>query len=321
GWPLLANPLSCARRGAAAVAHYDDLLRSQEFATQMRPDAVVRCGDLPTSKPLREWLAQLGDDVVQVALDPHSAWQDPSGSVQLVLAVEPGATLAAAAASEPARGGDEWLRRWRAADESTDATIEDVLGEDLSEPKVARELTDRLPAGATLFVASSMPVRDVERFARVRDDPPRALSNRGANGIDGTVSSAFGAAAISDGPVVALIGDVALAHDIGGLLAHTRLGLSLTIVLLNNDGGGIFEFLALAGEQDAFEEHVATPHGLDFAHAAALYGAKHELAESLGAFRELLDDAVAGKGTTIVEVRTDRTENLALHQRMPGGRG
>ncbi|MGH2917164.1 MAG: thiamine pyrophosphate-dependent enzyme [Solirubrobacteraceae bacterium] len=162
--------------------------------------------------------------------------------------------------------------------------------------------------------------RDVERFARVRDDSPRALSNRGANGIDGTVSSGFGAAAVSDGPVVALIGDVALAHDIGGLLAHTRLGLSLTIVLVNNDGGGIFEFLPIAGEQDAFEGHVATPHGLDFAHAAALYGCEHMLADSLTTFRELLDAAVGSSGTTIIEVRTDRAANLALHRRMPGAR-
>ena len=122
-----------------------------------------------------------------------------------------------------------------------------------------------------------MPVRDVEEFWPARDDPPRVLSNRGANGIDGTVSSAFGARAAAaagadGGPAVLLIGDVALAHDIGGLLAASRLGLALTIVLINNDGGGIFHFLAVAGETDAFEEHVATPHGLDFARAAALYG-------------------------------------------------
>ena len=108
------------------------------------------------------------------------------------------------------------------------------------------------------------------------------LSNRGANGIDGTVSSAFGAAAAGDGPVVLLIGDVALAHDIGGLLAASRLRLPLTIVLLNNDGGGIFHFLPVAGETDAFEEHVATPHGLDFARAAALYGCEYRRPDDAG---------------------------------------
>ena len=119
-----------------------------------------------------------------------------------------------------------------------------------------------------------MPVRDVETFFPARDAPPRVLSNRGANGIDGTVSTAFGVAA-AGGPTVLLIGDVALAHDIGGLLAARRLGLPLVIVLLNNDGGGIFHFLPVEREGADFEEHVATPHGLDFAHAAALYGLGH----------------------------------------------
>ena len=143
--------------------------------------------------------------------------------------------------------------------------------EELSEPLVAAGLAEWLPSDATLFVASSMPVRDVEEFFPVRGDPPRVLSNRGANGIDGTVSSAFGVAAVGTGPVVLLIGDVALAHDIGGgLLAAGGSSLALTrIVLLNNDGGGIFHFLPVAGETDAFEEHVATPHGLDFSLAAA----------------------------------------------------
>jgi 2-succinyl-5-enolpyruvyl-6-hydroxy-3-cyclohexene-1-carboxylate synthase len=169
----------------------------------------------------------------------------------------------------------------------------------------------------TLFVASSMPIRDVEEFTRVRPDPLRVLSNRGANGIDGTVSSAFGAAAVSPDPVVLLIGDVALAHDLGGLLAARRLDLALTIVLLNNDGGGIFHFLPVSGETDAFEEHVATPHGLDFRLAAELYGCAYEQPTSLDALRTaVLGAASSRQGTTIIEVRTDRAENLALHRRV-----
>jgi 2-succinyl-5-enolpyruvyl-6-hydroxy-3-cyclohexene-1-carboxylate synthase len=139
------------------------------------------------------------------------------------------------------------------------------------------------------------------------------LANRGANGIDGTVSSAFGAAAAGKDPVVLLIGDVALAHDIGGLLAARRLDLPLTIVLLNNDGGGIFHFLPVAGEKDAFEEHVATPHGLDFARAAALYGCAYERPTTATELRKALESAT---GVTIIEVRTDREENLALHRRI-----
>jgi 2-succinyl-5-enolpyruvyl-6-hydroxy-3-cyclohexene-1-carboxylate synthase len=157
-------------------------------------------------------------------------------------------------------------------------------------------------------------VRDVETFYPARERPPRVLSNRGANGIDGTVSTAFGVAAASDGPVVLLIGDVALIHDLGGLLAASRLGLRLTIVLLDNDGGGIFNFLPVAGEGDDFVEHVATPHGLDFAHAATLFGCGYEAVDSVDAFRAALARALAADRTTIVAVRTDREANVALHR-------
>jgi 2-succinyl-5-enolpyruvyl-6-hydroxy-3-cyclohexene-1-carboxylate synthase len=180
---------------------------------------------------------------------------------------------------------------------------------------VAQSLGEWLDATATLYVASSMPIRDVELYLPAREDGPRVLSNRGANGIDGTVSSAFGVAAAGDGPVVLLIGDVALAHDIGGLLAARRLRLPLTIVLLNNDGGGIFHFLPVSGETDAFEEHVATPHGLEFAQAASLYGCDYERPTTLPELRAAITAAIAGNGTTIIEVRTNRVENLELHRR------
>jgi 2-succinyl-5-enolpyruvyl-6-hydroxy-3-cyclohexene-1-carboxylate synthase len=150
----------------------------------------------------------------------------------------------------------------------------------------------------------------------VRENPPRVLSNRGANGIDGTVSSAFGAAAAGDGPVVLLIGDVALAHDIGGLLAARRLRIPLTIVLLNNDGGGIFHFLPVATQTDAFEEHFGTPHGLEFAKAAALYGCGYERVRDAGELRIALDRGTSGTSTTIIEVRTERRRNVELHRQV-----
>ena len=157
-----------------------------------------------------------------------------------------------------------------------------------------------------------MPVRDVETFFPARDAPPRVLSNRGANGIDGTVSTAFGVAAAGHRTVL-LTGDVALAHDIGGLLAVRRLALDLTIVLINNDGGGIFHFLPVEREGADFERHVATPHGLDFAHAAALYGLRHERVDTPPSFRAALDEAL-GAGSAIIEVRTDRAANVELHR-------
>jgi len=123
--------------------------------------------------------------------------------------------------------------------------------------------------------------------------------------------------AASAGPVVLLIGDVALAHDIGGLLAGRRLALKLTIVLLNNDGGGIFHFLPVAGDTDAFEHHVATPHALDFSHAAKLYGCGYERTTDMESLRDAIERSLGCRGaTTIIEVRTDRGENLTLHRRI-----
>jgi 2-succinyl-5-enolpyruvyl-6-hydroxy-3-cyclohexene-1-carboxylate synthase len=323
GWPLLADPLSGARRGEAAVAHYDALLRDDAFAAGARADVVLRVGDLPTSKPLRSWLAGLRD-VPQTILDPEGTWQDPDAALSCSLALEPAAALWQLSDAPPSAESD-WLQGWRSADgRAAEAILGTLAGAGLSEPAVAAELGVLLPAEATLFVASSMPVRDVESFWPARTDPPRVLCNRGANGIDGTVSSAFGVAANGGGPVVLLIGDVALAYDIGGLLAHPRLGLDLTIVLLENQGGGIFDFLPVARSQtarrdDVYTAHISTPTGLDFAKAAALYDFGHERVDDVFAFRAALERCFEdrpGRGANIIEVRTERAGNVELHRQL-----
>jgi 2-succinyl-5-enolpyruvyl-6-hydroxy-3-cyclohexene-1-carboxylate synthase len=323
GWPLLADPLSGARRGEAAIAHYDALLRVDSFTAAVKPDLVLRVGDLPTSKPLRSWLARM-PEVPQATLDCEGTWQDPDATLCRVFALEPAAALAQLA-QDAAVCDSDWLARWRGADELAAGAILGVLGTgEVSEPAIAAELGVLLPAATTLFVASSMPVRDIESFWPARADPPRVLCNRGANGIDGTVSSAFGAAAAGERPVVLLIGDVALAHDVSGLLAHSRLALDLTIVLLNNGGGGIFDFLPVGRSEntqakDIYSEHIATPPGLDFAKAASLYGFQHEQVQDMPAFRTALERAFASSGdggSRIVEVRGERKENVALHDRL-----
>ena len=331
GWPLLADPMSGARRGDAAIAHYDALLRDPVFAREHMPEIVIRVGDLPVSKPLRTWLASL-DAAPQLALDPEASWQDPASSVSEWLTAEPAATLDALSRTwheeAPAKDdpsvakqdgeGSDWLAGWRAADErAAEAILGTLAASGLSEPVVAAELGVLLPEEATLFVASSMPVRDIETFWPVRSDPPRVLCNRGANGIDGTISSALGVAAASRAPTVLLIGDVALAYDISALLAARRLDLKLTIVLLNNEGGGIFDFLPVSGaatERDIYTRHIATPTSLDFAHAAALYGLGHETVADVVGFRVALERALATPESSIVEARTRRETNVELHR-------
>jgi 2-succinyl-5-enolpyruvyl-6-hydroxy-3-cyclohexene-1-carboxylate synthase len=313
GYPLLADPLSGARRGLAVIPGYDLLLRDEGFADRMRPELVIRVGDLPTSKPLRAWLGAMSD-VRQIALDGEATWQDPAAVLSDVLAGDGAATLRAWA--PPAPLDPDWLNAWREADAAVQAAIDDELGSELSEPLVARLLGDCLRPEATLLVAASMPIRDVEAYFGAGDELPRVLSNRGANGIDGIVSTAFGITAASAGPVVLLIGDVALAHDLGGLLAARRLDLDLTIVLINNGGGGIFDFLPVSGETDAFEAHVATPHGLEFERAASLYGIAYSRASSAAELRRALEGGTGPGASRLIEVRTDRAANLALHRRL-----
>jgi 2-succinyl-5-enolpyruvyl-6-hydroxy-3-cyclohexene-1-carboxylate synthase len=307
GYPLLAEPLSGARTGEAAIANYDALLRDPAFAAAHAPEVVIRVGDLPTSKTLRVWLAGLRD-ARQITVDPSGGpWQDPASVVELVLAADPD-TLA-----PPPAARADWLASWREADAIATDAVASTLGEELSEPNVARTLGESLPAEATLFVAASMPVRDLEWFWPVREDAPRVLSNRGANGIDGTLSSALGVATAGGGPVVALIGDVAFAHDLSGLLAAVRLDLELTVVVINNEGAAVFDYLPIAAERDVYERHIATAPGLELERAAALYGLRYERPRSLAALRELIR---APQGRKLIEVASDRAAGVDLHARV-----
>ncbi|QEC48864.1 2-succinyl-5-enolpyruvyl-6-hydroxy-3-cyclohexene-1-carboxylic-acid synthase [Baekduia soli] len=310
GVPVLADPLSGRRRGPGAVAHYDALLRDEAVAADpgLHPDLVLRLGDLPTSKPLRAWLAEL--DAEQWSLDPEGAWQDPDGVVTRSFALDPADALGPDAPLTPQQ---DWAEGWRRADAHAAAALDAVLGDELSEPNVARALAVAVPAGARVIVAASMPIRDVETFWPVLDAPPLALANRGANGIDGTLSTAFGVAAAGTGPTYVLLGDVAFAHDLGGLLAGPRLGLDLTAVVVDNEGGGIFDFLPVSTQRDHYAEHVLTPTALDIERAAALYGAAYAAVGDLAGLHAAL--AEPPRGVRILHVRTRRDANVALHRR------
>jgi 2-succinyl-5-enolpyruvyl-6-hydroxy-3-cyclohexene-1-carboxylate synthase len=208
-------------------------------------------------------------------------------------------------ARSTARGGP--------GDARASAAVDETLGAELNEPNVARAIATALPPGATVFVAASMPVRDLETFWPVRDDAPRVLSNRGANGIDGTLASAFGVAASVAAPVVALVGDVALAHDIGALLCARRLGVKLTIVLVDNAGGAVFDHLPVARQTDVYEHHVATPPGVDFRHAAELYALAYLEPDTLAEFAAALTRQTAA---ALIHIRTDRAAARDLHERV-----
>jgi 2-succinyl-5-enolpyruvyl-6-hydroxy-3-cyclohexene-1-carboxylate synthase len=291
GWPLLAEPTSGVRCGphdrSHVIAHYDVLLRAESFAAAHTPGLVLRFGDLPTSKPLRAWLAA----APQVVLDPHAVWHEPTRRAELILASAAAPTLEALAAvleMRSAQPDSGWLASWRAADALVPAALAEAP--ELFEPRVLAGLEPELPDGALVWVSSSMPIRDVEAYFPQTEKRIRFLANRGANGIDGVVSSALGAALATGQPTWLLTGEIALQHDAGGLLAARRAAAgNLQILCLDNGGGSIFDFLPVAEHANPrdYEEHIATPT------AGGL-------------------DALAGAGLRVV--RTERATNVELHR-------
>ena len=304
GWPLLADHRSGCRVPARSVAYADLLLRTDPFVRR-RPAIVLRLGEPPASKVVGQWLAGLDAEVV--AATPDRRWIDPERVAARVVpeAGVAAALLAALGSGEPA---SREATAWAAADRQVDELLDDLLpATDVTEPAVARAVVDAVPSGGALVVASSMPVRDVEWFGRARADIA-VFANRGANGIDGIISTAAGVA-LTGRPTVCLLGDIALLHDSAGLTALAGRGIDLTLVVVDNDGGGIFSFLPQARllPPDRFEQLFGTPHGTDLPALAAAHG----LPASGWGEADLVPD-----GVRVVVARTDRSANRALHQRL-----
>lgn len=314
GYPVLPEPTSQLRAGthdrAAVVAHYDSIFR--KLPDRLAPELVVRVGDMVTSKAVRNWLSS-NRGCRQVVVDPDGAWNEPTGSADLIVRVDPGPLFDSVAGELGAPGDRKWLDAWSAADRAASEAIDallDGLGDEPFEPRVHRALAGLLPPMSTVYVASSMPIRDLETFFPAVERPLRFLANRGANGIDGLVSSALGAAAETPGRAFALLGDLALYHDMNGLLAVSRLGVEATFVVLNNGGGGIFDFLPIARHRDGYEELFGTPTGLDLEKVASLY----ELPFSRVSSHAELGAALERPG--LVEVVLDRPRNVELHRQV-----
>jgi 2-succinyl-5-enolpyruvyl-6-hydroxy-3-cyclohexene-1-carboxylate synthase len=311
-WPVLADPRSgCRLPLPTTVAAFDSLLRHERFARDHRPDIVMRLGRPPASKVLGQWLQ--GSGAVQVQVDAAPAWVDPDRDSAWRVVADPTEVCTALAKSVQGATGTPWLSRWQHAERKAQASLDAALdGRAMAtEPGVARAVLDALPEASMLVVSSSMPVRDLEWFGRAREGVT-VFANRGANGIDGVVSTAVGVALGSGRPTTLLIGDVALLHDVNGLLGAVARGIDLTIVCVDNDGGGIFSFLPQATElgHGRFEQLFGTPHGIDLDALASVHGVEvykpDALAAALG----------AGRGVRLLRVRTDRAANVAVHREL-----
>lgn len=318
GWPVLADALSPVRHQAAAgvsiVSHYDALLRDEAVAAALAPEFVLCLGDWPTSKVLRGWLARSGAEAAFIA--PTAANRDGLHLRTRWLAAAPaGVTLSGAV---PPVG--DYARRWAEAERATAARLAAALdaADDFFEPKAAWLLVRHLPAGTPVFVASSMPVRDVEYFWPANARGTQFLFNRGANGIDGTLSSALGAAH-GGAPTVLLTGDLSLLHDTNGFLLRPKLRGSLTIVLVDNGGGGIFGHLPVAQFDPPFEEYFATPQQVDFAALCAAYGVGYTAVRDWAQFAALVAELPA-TGMRLLHLRTDRRADAARRKALLDGR-
>ena len=308
-WPVLACPRSGCRSLPTAVAAFDSLLRHADFARDHTPTVVLHLGAPPASKVLAQWLAASGATHVQVhaqqrILDPNRIITERVYGRPSTLCDELAPLMAGAT-------GTPWLARWQRAERSAQAALAAASREGgLTEPSVARALT-RLDV--ELVVSSSMPIRDVEWFG----DPSgsaRVHSNRGANGIDGVIATGVGVALGSQRPTVVLVGDVAFCHDQSSLTALARRGLPLTIVVVDNDGGGIFSFLPQATTLDAerFEQLFGTPHGTDVLALARAHG----LGATEVTTSEDLEAAVHDPSISVVRVASDRAANVVAHERL-----
>jgi 2-succinyl-5-enolpyruvyl-6-hydroxy-3-cyclohexene-1-carboxylate synthase len=315
GYPVLADALSGVRRGRhdrrLVIDTYDAFLRDAATVERLEPEVVVRIGAIPTSKPLQQYL-QRHASARHVLIDP-GGWRDPFGLATDVVHVDPRLLLDGLVQ----RRSDRWTGEWTGLNAVTRRALEEHLRQvdELFEGKVFSELSELLPEGAVLVAGNSMPVRDLDTFLPQSCRGLRCLSNRGANGIDGVVSTALGASAADIGPAVLAIGDISFYHDLNGLLAARTYGLDLLVVLLNNDGGGIFSFLPQAEAEPArFEQLFGTPHGLDFRPFVEGYGGHFVRVCDWSSFGAAVNAALSRGGLNVVEVPTERRRNVAQHR-------
>jgi 2-succinyl-5-enolpyruvyl-6-hydroxy-3-cyclohexene-1-carboxylate synthase len=326
GYPIIADPLSnvraYGRQSDSIITTYDAFLRSAKIRDALEPDFILRIGDPPTPRSMQAYLLR-HQPVRQIVVAPPGTWPDPDLTAAEVLHMEPDAFCSAAfdGIEDITSAPPEWLAQWTSAEKASRAVFERELASmrDVTEVSAIADLAAVLPMAANIVAGNSMPVRDLESFFAV--DDKRVLfmhGNRGTSGIDGVVSTALGIAAATGGPTVLLIGDLSFYHDMNGLLAAQRHNLNATIVLINNDGGGIFSFLAQheAEDHETFEQLFGTPHGLDFSHVAGMYGVSFQRVKTREEYRTAVMASFGVPGVKVIEVRTHREENLRLHQRI-----
>jgi 2-succinyl-5-enolpyruvyl-6-hydroxy-3-cyclohexene-1-carboxylate synthase len=320
GYPILAEPTSQLRLGhhdrELVVSAYEPIARTRPAA--LAPDLVLRFGELPTCKALRQWLDQLAG-TAQLVIDPLRGWNEPTRIAGAMVRADPAALAAALAPRVDGASRDpSWRQGWLAAANAAAAAIDRELAslDHPSEPALQVALGDAYADGDLVYTASSMPIRDQEAFLPSGEAEVLFLANRGANGIDGLVSAGIGAAAASGRPTVIVTGDLGLLHDLGGLAALREASTPVRVVVINNDGGAIFDFLPQADQlaEVEYETLLGTPRRVNVERAAALFDLPYRRLDDLAGLGPAL---AAGAG--LIEVPIDRAANVELHRRLTEG--
>ncbi|MTH54405.1 2-succinyl-5-enolpyruvyl-6-hydroxy-3-cyclohexene-1-carboxylic-acid synthase [Bacillus mangrovi] len=320
GFPILADPLSNLRTGSGSkeeiIEHYDSILKNEELRDHLRPDLVIRFGAVPVSKPLFVMLRD-EEEIYQVIVDQNGKWRDPALAAAEIFPVNEAQLCRQLAESIRSSKNADFAEEWKLANRIFRDRVADIEeGADLFEGKVFMELSHLMPEDSQMFVGNSMPIRDADTYFGTTEKQVSIYANRGANGIDGVVSSSLGIAAASKQPTVLVIGDLSMYHDLNGLLGAKLNGVSMTIVLLNNDGGGIFSFLPQSAEEKHFEYLFGTPAGLDYRKAAELYQTSYFKAESWESFRKCFTEYAGSEGVQIIEVPTNRHTRVKIHREL-----
>ncbi|KUP05449.1 hypothetical protein Q73_11550 [Bacillus coahuilensis m2-6] len=316
--PILADPLSGLRSQdkefSTIIDRYDSFLRNPALRERFKPDLIIRFGTMPVSKALLTYLKEQACPIW--IINDHGDWKDPihTGTHYLSTSIKHFCSDVVENHSK----GAEWLHQWKYVNSLTHNRIQSFYSEQkprLTEGQAVHDLLERLPSYSTLFVGNSMPIRDIDTHLSQNSKVFTILANRGANGIDGVVSTALGVSSVSENTYL-LIGDLSFLHDLGGLIAAKLNKLNLTVVVLNNNGGGIFSYLPQKADEKHFEALFGTPTDIEFSSVTALFGAQYIRVNSWGEWTLALEHISESKGLKIIEVMTNREENLVQHRNL-----
>jgi 2-succinyl-5-enolpyruvyl-6-hydroxy-3-cyclohexene-1-carboxylate synthase len=319
-FPILADPLSQLRSGRHSseniIDAYDTFLRNGEAKEYLKPTVILRFGAMPVSKALTIFLKE-NHQAIQFVVDGGGGWRDPAAlSTDMIYCNESKfcqELLVLLKAHDNQLFLDKWLSMNRLSKDNMNV-IKDTI--ELSEGRLFSQLADMLPEGANLFVGNSMPIRDLDSFFHNNDKSIRVMANRGANGIDGTISTALGAATVCSQPLYLVLGDLTFYHDLNGLLAAKLYNIDITIIIINNNGGGIFSFLSQAEHPKHFELLFGTPLDLDFEYVVRMYNGKFTRVKDWAHVEAMMEASKSPQGLNVIEIVTKRDRNTEEHRQM-----